>query len=265
MKKMIYISIFFDEIGMHIYRTGITEEEVSTIQKNLQQLRCYMNEMDYILMLRENIYECLKCFEETKINDEKNFVNINRHMMNWLNSFYGWIEHHEKNYNDIFSSLKSNYYDSSFEYRLAYELRKYTVHQGLGVTKIELDILNKKITFPININDMSKCKDLKASLRKELSHMVNGNNTVDAFAFVKAFLAVIEKFQGDIWSAIHPSIANTVDRILEYVKHDGLRIYESYISLDKDKICFSVGSTIVLLFKKMENIPIPTKLKEYIE
>ena len=262
---MSYSSIFFDDTGNHIYRSGITEEEITTLKKDIQRLRCYMNEIDYIQILRDNIYECLKCFETTKINDENSFVNINRHMMNWLNSFYGWIEHHEKNYNDIFSSLKRKYYDGNFEYRLAYELRSYTVHQGLGVTKIDLDILNKKMTFPINIEDLSECKKGNSKFRKELSHMVEKNNTVDAFGFVKKFLIIIERFQGEIWSGMQASIDNTFNNILEYVKHDDLMIYESYICVDKDNICFSVGSTIILFMKKLKSIPVPKKLNEYID
>ena len=90
------------------YRT-LTEEDYRKICNGLSKLQSIMSEIDYCLMLRDNLHEFFEACEIAEINDENNFNLLNRRIMNWLNSFYAWIEYHERHHKILFAEIKNKY------------------------------------------------------------------------------------------------------------------------------------------------------------
>ena len=85
-----------------------------------------------------------------------------RNLLQLLMDIYVLLEFHESNYKDLFSELKTKYYDDNFEYRLAYSLRKYTTHCSVCISRITYDVKSKIECIQIErIVIVMKNKDLK--------------------------------------------------------------------------------------------------------
>lgn len=262
---MTYLSYYFSDNKKHLYRDNISEEEYSKIQSSLKVLKESMNEIDYFLMLRENVLDFLKDAESNGVAIDNNFVRLNRHIMNWLNSFYAWVEYHERCCNDTFSTLKTKYYDDYFEYRFAYELRIYTTHKNLCITSITFDVLNEKTIFKIKLDDiLENHKKIKSTVRHELIAMREETEYIDAVDFVKKFFNVISHFQDKLWKSLMPNIKSNFQYIQSFVPHTQGITPDSYvISSDEQTYC-SIGTSLNAYLDKWSKISISEEMLQYI-
>ena len=130
---MVYKIYYYNEKREKVEFKTITETEYLDIKQMMSDVQLMMSEIDYYLMLKDNAKELAEEINKGK-RDENKFNDLNRKLMNLLNSFYAWVEFYQHNYKDVFNALKSNYYDTYFEYRLAYSLRKYTTHTKIMKT-----------------------------------------------------------------------------------------------------------------------------------
>ena len=89
----------------------IPDEECDIIKQSASKINMITSETDYCLMLRDNLLDAFNDFATNGPGTDKNFNRLNRYIMNWLNSFYAWIGFHERHYKDLFSVLKTKYYD----------------------------------------------------------------------------------------------------------------------------------------------------------
>ena len=75
-------------------KENVPEQEVFQIKRVIATIFEFMNEIDNYTMLLGNSKDFLQYTEDGNINLEKmeEFANLNRLFMNWLNSFYVWVE-----------------------------------------------------------------------------------------------------------------------------------------------------------------------------
>ena len=249
-----------------IYKTNVSQDEVNSIAADIKCLREWMNEIDYCSMVRGNILDFLQDTERNGPGLTDNFVRLNRFMMNWLCTFYAWIEYHERHHKEIFSTLKKKYYDTYFEYRFAYTLRKLTTHQALCINKIEFDSLKELTTFQIEIENILLYRnDLKRDIRNELEKMMETTTYIDAVDFTCRFIFVFEQMQGELWKSLQRSYTAKVGSILKLTQDNLMLIVESYICDQEDEFIMPVGSTVNRFFKKAKKILIPEELLSYIK
>lgn len=244
------------------YRT-LTEEDYRKICNGLSTLQNIMSEIDYCLMLRDNLYEFFEACENTEINDQKNFNMLNRRMMNWLNSFYAWIEYHERHYKTLFAGIKSKYHSNHFEYRFAYAMRRYTTHQTVCVSKLSFDLLAEKTTIQIPLDELlQNGQELNSTLRKELNELQEQSDFIDAVSFAKGFYSMFESMQKEIWESILADGHKVLLSIMEYMQSNRHIILESYITKDGSHVK-TVGSFLFLYQQKIQQTAIPSHMMQY--
>ena len=243
----------------------ITNEQCNTIKEKVEFLQNTLSEIDYCLMLRENIQEAFEDFKTNGAGIDNNFIRLNRYLMNWLNSFYAWIEHHERHYKELFSSLKSYYYDSYFSYRFAYEMRKYTTHQSLCISRIVYDVLNESTKYIIPIDEiLTHGREIKSSLRQELTQMKTNGTEIDLVCFTKDFLAMFESFQNELWRRIIPESNEKLLDLLNYIEPYLDKPITEYCIKDNDEIIIDVGDTLNLYIEKKKRLETPEVLMRYL-
>lgn len=263
---MKYIIVHFVNGKKIIYKTNISQDEVNSIAADIKRLREWMNEIDYCSMVRENILDFLQDAERNGSGEIDNFVRLNRFMMNWLCTFYAWIEYHERHHKEIFSTLKKKYYDNYFEYRFSYALRKFTTHQALCINKMKFDVLKELTTFQIEIENILLYKnELKMDIRNELEKMMETTTYIDAVDFTCRFISVFEQMQGELWESLQRSYTAKVGDILKLTQDNPTLIVESYICDQEEKFVMPIGSAVNRFLWKAEKMLIPEELSPYIK
>lgn len=243
----------------------ITNEQCNTIKEKVEFLQNTLSEIDYCLMLRENIQEAFEDFKTNGAGIDNNFIRLNRYLMNWLNSFYAWIEHHERHYKELFSSLKSYYYDSYFSYRFAYEMRKYTTHQSLCISRIVYDVLNESTKYIIPIDEiLTHGREIKSSLRQELTQMKTNGTEIDLVRFTKEFLAMFESFQNELWKRIIPKLDEKCHDLMVYIEPYLDKPITGYRIKENDIITIDVGVTLNRYTEKKKCLESPEVLMRYL-
>lgn len=244
----------------------ITDEQFKALQNSVSYLQETMAEIDYCLMLRENIFEAFEDFKTNGIGISNNFIRLNRYLMNWLNSFYAWIEYHEKNYKPLFSTMSKKYHDTNFSYRFAYGMRRYTTHQSLCISRISFDSLNETTKFIIPIDEiLLHGKKLNKKLLAELEQMKNESAEIDLESFTKDFLTMFESFQSELWNSIISKAEKMFSEITELIKPyldkpiTGCRIKNDNI------VVLDVGVVLTRYIEKRKLLSVPDYLKPYLK
>lgn len=264
---MTYISKDLSRVKNEVLKSNITENQFNEIKDSLDYLDTCMYEIDYCLMLRDNIYDFLKNVENDANDRVMVFVTLNRLFMNIMNSYYAWIEFHTKNYKSIFEPIVKRYYDEHFEYRLAYNLRSFTTHHSLAITSTTLHLDSGLKTINIKLEKLLEKKSgIQNSFRKELERNVseNGIQTIDAYPFIITFFKIFEKLQGDIWNSIYKDIATKIELLQDYTQNDRM-IRDTYIFTEDGSDYLRIGAKIVLMLNKWKKIIVPDYLMKYFD
>ena len=259
---IIQIKILRDAVTKEL---TITDEQYALIKDNVSFLKATMSEVDYCLMLRENIVAAIDDFKINGAGITNNFIRLNRYLMNWLNSFYAWIEHHEKHYNDLFGALKSKYYDSYFEYRFAYEMRKYTTHISLCISRITFDILNETTNYIIPINEiLINKKYLNSKFAKELTERCSKDNEINLEDFTRRFFSAFEIFQREIWDNIIPDADKKYGELLSYIEPFLDKTITRYYIHDNDNGITDISLALKGYREKRTLLSLPDEYKPYL-
>lgn len=258
---MPYIQIHFLMEGKDI-QISLSKDESDSIRNNIDYLQMTMSEIDYCIMLRENLVDAVQNFSANGVGVKNGFNQLNRHLMNWLNSFYAWVEFHEKNYHDIFSEMKRKYYDSYFEYRFAYEMRKYTTHQSVCISRMVFNVLKEQTRFEIPIDEiLQHGKILNKRFKTELEALNIGQSNIELVEFTRGFSLMFERLQREIWDEIIPvadSCANSLQQYLRVYSGKYVTVFRMKDSEDKD---INIGNSITRYFEKKSMLDIPEEIK----
>ena len=263
---MTYISKDLSRGKDEVLKSNITEDQFKTIKECIKYLDIYMCEIDYCLMLRDNIYDFLRNIENDSTDHDMVFVSLNRFFMNTMNSYYAWIEFHEKNFKSVFKPIVSQYYDAHFEYRLAYNLRTFTTHHSLAITSTTVHLDTGLKTINIELEKLiDKESGIQSSFRKELDDVVftKGTQTIDAYPFIISFFKVFEKLQGDIWKSIYKDVATKIELLQQLTQNDNT-IKDTYVFSEDESNYVRIGAKIALVLKKWEKIIVPDYLMKYL-
>ena len=196
----------------------ISDVKCNELHQSIEKIDLILSEIDYCIILRDNLMDTFNDFTSNGPGAENNFNRLNRYMMNWLNSFYAWIGFHERHYKKLFSNLKTKYYDTYFEYRFAYAMRKFTTHQAVCVRRTTFDVLKETTRFEIPIEDILKySKEMKKSFVEELSPLKDTCEFIDLEKFTKGFFTMFELLQNEFWNAIIPQTDIECEKLCSYI------------------------------------------------
>lgn len=244
----------------------ITDEQYAIISHNVEYLKETISEVDYCLMLHENIVAAIDDFKINGAGIPNNFIRLNRYLMNWLNSFYAWIEYHESHYNALFGTLKSKYYDSYFQYRFAYEMRKYTTHHSLCISRITFDTLHETTRYIIPIDKiLIYKKKLNSKFAKELEERCLIDEEIDLEDFTRRFFSVFETFQSEIWDNIIPDADKKFDELLSYLEPFKDETITRYYIQEDDNNIINIGLALKLYKEKKQLLSLPDEYKSYLK
>lgn len=239
-------------------RIKLSPEDYIRVEDCLTEMSVLMSEIDYCLMFRQNATELMEEILYGERSHDSVFNELNRKLMNLLNSFYAWIEFHETNYKDLFSELKTKYYDDHFEYRLAYSLRKYTTHCSVCISKITYDVLREVECIQIEPKELLNNKTyLNAIVINDLQELETNGETIDLRSFLSKFLLVFEQFQGELWKQLIPRIGEKAEhlRFITEILHDD-RMVDIILEPDMGD-SKSVVVVMVQFFEKIKSIKSP--------
>lgn len=244
----------------------ITDEQYTLIKDNISFLQETMFEVDYCLMLRENIVAAIDDFKINGAGIPNNFIRLNRYLMNWVNSFYAWILYHEKHYNTLFVSLKSKYYDSYFQYRFAYEMRNHTTHQSICISRITFDTLHETTKYIISIDEiLFYKKKLNSKFAKELEERCLIDKEIDLEDFTRSFFSVFETFQSEIWDNIIPDADKKFDELWSYIEPFKDKTITRFYIPENDNNITDIGLALARYKEKKQLLPLPDEYKLYLK
>lgn len=246
-------------------RQKISEVQYQEIIKNKKELFCYSTLMDFYYIVKQNINDLYKEIDKRKkrtIFSEKettDFAEINRHLMNIVNSFYAFVEYCEKNIKS-FKKIKTKYYDNNFEYRLLYNLRIFITHNGgVAITTIE-SVLNQNDGNEIDLySDIEFLKEgnyngkFKAELNEIKDSKINIKDIIVAFEEMMCQLLceifVVEK------ETIMEKMKYFIKQIPNYYLKKNQPTISVFVQVD-EKIEMDLFGVITKFYGKFGNITI---------
>lgn len=243
----------------------ISDEECDIIKQSASKINMITSETDYCLMLRDNLLDAFNDFATNGPGTDKNFNRLNRYIMNWLNSFYAWIGFHERHYKDLFSVLKTKYYDTYFEYRFAYAMRKFTTHQAVCVSRTTFDVLKETTRFEIPIEDILKySKEMKRSFVEELKTMSHTCDYIDLEQFTKGFFTMFELLQNEFWKATTPHTDIECDKLCSYAIPYLDKPISRYYLIDSNGDEMNMETIINRYREKKQKLSLPDEMRKYL-
>ncbi len=187
----------------------------------------------------------------TREDFELIYMNLNRLLMNYLNSFTSLIGHLEKyvkqNHSSLlFESFKvglSKLYNQYFSYRFLYKFRNYAQHIELPIQNITFGHKNesseglKKIKFHIKLNPNQLLRDYDSwgTLKSELNAMTT---EIDLIDILHDNFHPIQELMNFFYETIKEEINCHVEIINHFTQHliaDNLEIGLAIVSLDANQ------------------------------
>ena len=207
-----------------------------------------MDLVDYYWVVRDN---CAELFNNTDFytpGTSKNFITINRLMLNALNSYYSWLEFAKRN---KLSTKQKQCIESMKRFAVldfANRLRHKTVHFGPIVSEICSDVLTEEIHCYIDVEEVFSQKErdgFSSKIKRYLS-----NPKLDALCFISDFIKEFDELHNNIRISIMEDYQKWMQYLFEFVPKNPPDCYNCYIvdqyGLEKVKI----GQTMRFLSNK---------------
>lgn len=257
MHKLIYFNEKNEKI---VFKENITNEDVEEFLKVKDDLRMVMNSIDYYNIVRENIIDLMNAITEFDMSKNQGFVNINRHLFNMLSSFYSYVKFYERFYHDKYKVYFSEQFDTYETYKIVSELRKYTTHCYLAITRATLDLITGKISIQIVPEELLKndSNALRSDMKEILKRMVNNNEKIDLRLLTNDFLNIFTELQIKIMNRMKEDIFEYLEIIEKYLFGNNMNKKESYIELENGE-CINTSNIFFMFFDKLEKDYKPTQ------
>lgn len=235
-----------------VLKENISEQEVCKIKGAIKTIFEFMNEVDNYTMLQGNSNDFLQYTENKNIDIEKmeEFTNLNRMFMNWLNTFYVWIEYHERYHKTVFGKLKGIFYDKYPEYRITYYLRRYTTHQSCCISKTSFALTTGKISYLIPVKKILEEGDMNKQTKSDLRKIESTSSNIDSRELVQDTMKIVKEFQMSLWKEEWGAVGDALKELESYIAMDD--VSSTYIVFNDEKIRpICISNPIGYLIQKM--------------
>ena len=239
-----------------VLKENVAEKEVCEFKMNLKKIYEFMNEIDNYTMMLGNTEDFLNYAQRESIENMAEFTNLNRLFMNWLNSFYAWIEYHERYHKALFGRLKSEYFDGYSEYRITYYLRRYATHQSCCITKIQLLLDSEQTIYEISVDKMLEEGDPNRHVKADLQKIASECGYIEARSLLERTMKILENFQIRLWKDEWPPVKEVAEEWKKYIRVNGRFWGQTYIIAEDDRVRpICISNPIGYLMEKMNLYP----------
>ncbi len=204
------ISLFQNED----HDTEITSDQCEVVKKALYDLGLIAEEIDFFSNVQYNVNSFISLDGKVHTREYGNFVILNSHFSNWLNSFYTWKCFHNHYMNDSFSQLQKDYRIKEIVYQLADCLRNYTAHTAFAISSIQYNVIDETYRYLIN---SSNILDDPNNMNSKVRNWLVSHPSVDAMRLTHAFWEVFVRLQSEVWQAILPKIEQKKQEIADII------------------------------------------------
>lgn len=256
MNQLIYFNENNEEI---VFKDTITDIEVNEFLNTEKNLKRVMNSIDYYNIVRENIVELMKAIIDYKLKEQKGFATINRHLFNMLSSFYSYVKFYERHYHNEYKDIFSEQFDKYDTYKIVSELRKYTTHCYLAITKVKLNILTENISIQIVPEDLLQNDggSLRKDVRDILLRMIERGEAIDLRLLTNDFLNIFTELQMKIMNRMKNKIFEDLKILDKFIYGKNMNKRESYIVRDNGRN-INTFNIFYTFFKKFQTEYSPT-------
>ena len=231
----------------------MSQTDYDKIKASIARLQKGMLCKDYIAIVCENIRELKEYFAKLEPNNKKQFQTLNRYTYNVLGAYYAWMEFWESNFKAAFAPVKKKYYDKYFEYRMMYNLRTFMTHCEMGVTRMQLDIINNELSIYIEPDRLLAHPDrLQKIFIPELETMAKSGKCIELDTLINGFEDLYIKMNRELLDAITPELQDILNSLTPYISFNGGIADSSYIrEKETGKHALGLTSFLGLFIEKM--------------
>ena len=250
---MIFYSIDFsissDRLGAPFH-----ENIFADIKEATSRISSMSNEMDYIAVMACNYEAIFNAIDNIAANGQLDFVDINACFSNFLNSCYTWKCYHNHLCREIFEKLQNKYRQKHIIYRLGEELRHYTTHKAIAITRYVYDVLSETGSYQIDPQAILELDTpnhkLNAQLKKWLKDKVEMNQRIDALSVTKEYYKLCQEVQQELWSSYIQLIHKDLSAIFSTLPLTTTNIYNVSIISDDQSVSFPMGQIVAQFLQK---------------
>ncbi len=201
----------------------LSESEAELILKTIIFLSKHMRTYFHYQVVKRNLLQLLRFIDACQNDFEhSDILECNRLLLNFVDTFYSYINYFESQYKTIFSKIKAYFYDNYLEYAFIYKVRNYAIHEDLPVhKKIKVffeDRIESKFVMlkQILLNSTRFSKEFK----KRLEVAFAGNEEIDLFEMVVQMPKIILEIQKQMLLAVSAELIECFEVLKKYVKKE---------------------------------------------
>ena len=250
MARLIYIN---DNNESILWRADVTSDEIQEVKIAQNNLNQVMNSIDYYNIVKDNIVELMEAIINYDLKEKKAFASINRYFFNMVNSFYCYVKYYERFFNNKYKPIFSEQFDKYESYKIVSELRKYTTHCFMAVTRATHDIMTDQTFIEIVPEDLLEydAQSLRADVRKILKSKIEAGKTIDLKMLTGDFLNIFSELQVKIMQQMQCDIFENIEILEKYIYGKNRNKKETYLLTD-DGVIMNMTNILLSVVKKFE-------------
>lgn len=210
-----------------IKNNNITDEECEEFLNDYLKILKYKK----LLVIWQIYYETINQLKNFGKNASSKFLTsemnlkkyalANVYICNSLNAFYMFEQYCEHNFTCFKEEIKQRIYDNNFSYRLIYNLRTYSTHCEIPISKIKKyikynDFSEINLEFLVSKNEFSEAKGLQPKVQKEVSEIIREDD-IQILNYFKEVELILLKVITDIILHDKIRIINVYEKASKYI------------------------------------------------
>lgn len=217
------------------YERNFEDGELDLIDECNRILGDFNSFCDYYAMLDSSLKDLKKFIERVEdlenklgspIEIKKIIVEINKWVINFVGMFKNYLDYYEVQVKQVygddskeleeFKNKCSKFYDKYFEYRFLYNLRHFSVHYKLPITKITQNIEDKRRIFYIDKDQLKAWNGWKSTIKQDIRKL---EQDIDIKQFILKVEKILRELNKDISYYNTSEVLGAIRIMKKYVKN----------------------------------------------
>jgi len=231
--NLYYLKIVDDEKVMKFER-NFEKGELALIEECNQILGNFNSFCDYYTMLINSLKELKDYIKKIETSEYRitspfekkhTIVETNIRVVDFIGMFKNYLDYYEVQVKHVYGEksdeLKdfkrkcSSFFDKYFEYIFLYNLRHYSVHYRLPVTKVISKFEDKKRTFYIEKDKLKEWSGWKATIKKDINNL---EEDIELSQFIKKIETIISELNHELSYYNTPEVLGAIKIMKKYVR-----------------------------------------------
>lgn len=203
---------------------------------------------DYYYMLKKSLEECINFLKKiqnkkylivNQLQKHETLMELNRLFINFLNIFNNYLSYYLVDGGEFFDKdseeykkikqLQNDFFDKYFEYRLLYNLRHYSDHYKIPITRVSNNTTDKVKKYYITLESLLSWHGLKSSIKKDILSL---DKDIDVLDLLNKSKTLVNEIHSKLCMIDEHDVLFSYSYLKKYLK---LNEFPCIVDIDENK------------------------------